>query len=125
MKDQFEGSMWHNAHPKPDKKHYDMKPIFELMDDNIKQLENLLPKKQDMEYLSTIQSDMYKAGQRLKAIREANGIELTDIAFRDKAQHIENGQGCDGSMNEIGIKYFFQYLHEIGATIGPHNSKDV
>ena len=105
-------------------KHYDMKPIFELMDDNIKILENLLPKKESMEYLSTIQGDMYKVGQRLKAIREANGIELKDIADRDKAEHLERGQFINGSGEYITARYLIQYAHEIGAALGPYNATE-
>lgn len=68
------------------------------------------------EYLSTIQGDMYAVGQRLKGIREHNGISLNDIAQRDNAEHVERGQ-----WKQIPSTYLVQYCHEIGAALGPYN----
>ena len=98
-------------------KHYDMKPIFELMDDNIKILENLLPKKQTVEYLSKIQNDQKYIGERAKAVRIANGIELTSIYDRDSAERIERGQ-----FDNILVKHLVQYAHEIGGKLSLFNT---
>lgn len=112
--------MWHNAHPNPDKKH-DMKPIENLMEKSRSELEEQLPKKKIVEYLSTIQGDMYKVGQRLKAVREANGIELKDIAHRDDAERLERGIFTNNVGQPLTVRYLIQYCHEIGAALGPFN----
>ncbi len=99
----FDGSLWHNEFPNPTKQN-DMKP--------------------KKEYLSKIQQDQEAIGARLKAIRIANGIELKDIAFRDKAICIERGMW--GLVNNRGqslsAHWLVQYCHEIGASLGPFNN---
>ena len=75
-----------------------------------------------VEYLSKIQNDMKDAGERLKAIRIKNGIEMKDIANRNDAVRIERGQFVDGRGQPITAKYLIQYAHEIGAKLEPINT---
>jgi len=104
-------------------KAYDTKPILKLFGPHIQEvLKDDLPEKTPtVEYLSKIQNDQKALGERLKAVRIANGIELKDIANRDDAEHLENGRFIDQGGQLISTRYLFQYAHEIGAGLSCHN----
>lgn len=98
------------------KKKFDTQPIAELMDNAVIKIKKLLPKPEPVEYLSKIQNDQEHVGERLKGIREANGIELKDVYDRTSAEQMERGQFAG-----IDSIQLFKYAHEIRAKLGPFN----
>jgi len=102
----------------PMRKEHDTKPILKLYGPNIQEVlkDNPPEETPPVEYLSKIQNDQKDLGERLKAVRIANGIELKDIADRTSAEHLERGD-----FNNISSHYLFQYAHEIGARLSCHN----